>query len=916
MATHVTATTPAPPPATAANTNKPFECPHFSCSKSFATLRGLNKHWNYEPTHRAQTDPSAEWTVTPLPGVAAPNPPTSLSEPTSPQKLEASPIQSPPSTPSSPSFSFRTSSRNPTYLSIIRTRRSSNTDQVVIPVETGTKRSRGAATAGLLPSASPTRTMQPNTGEKEPAEEMERDGQPKKSKDGQRKGDSHRPRTQSLSGSDSQPVTDLKRSPVTRSSSSTKSVAFISLPNRKRRKQARGERQKDTSTDVSPDEGPRKELKIEKAEKVEKSDVAMKEAQPQPQQPPVKRKRGRPPKNRNLPPTNSTSTSSASTPTSSVPTSITGTPSSCESATVSLASSLTSPTLSSSAESSTAKTPQPMEESPLPSKKSRETAASSNVPAKSTVNLPLWDSIGEGPQPPVPPNDQTEAKVPPSLAANPQTLPAKPPEIKARGSELPELPPIQPSVLPPTSCPPALSIPSILPKVCSKPEQPPPISSTVGPPSQPSAVTMSEASSAAGGVAIRSPTISPSITTLCTYSTTGNSKAVSESVPATSVVNGKERADAEDGDGGLKSALPSMEAEEPDVVEVKKSTVVEIDLTKGDGVESKVAAETKPPVCEEKATTAAKTPEEQRVLQKAGESPMEVEMGGAAEVGGTKVSPVKKEDTSAKTPQLASRGPQHASTTIPAVTQRPSSVIVSVLSSMEREKKGEDKPAAKPSKAEGAPTTVSSSKPQEAELKPEPRRKLSMTEPSLVPYPPSSMPTYSYSYPGAPYPPPPPMMFPPGGPPPSSMYPPYYPYPSVTQPLPTAYIPPGLGMMPMMEPGGEGLPPMPPYTASHPPIVTTVSGVRVSILDKPPNHLPTVSPHQMPRPRSMPNAPPQQMEHTPQSLVGQPPAIRSFMGAGSPSPDGPPGECSTMAANNMLAGNIVWLFYRHIFFNK
>ena len=778
---------------------------------------------------------------------------------------------------------------------------------MVPPFETGVKRSRVAAAANLPSAASPTKAMQLNTGEKEPVEETEKT---KRAKDVPRKGGSHRPRTRSLSGSDGQappvpsPVADLKRSPVTRSSSKT--VAFVSLPNRKkRRRQTRGDKQRDASADISPEERPRKELKLEKA--AEKFDTVPKEAQPQPQpqtlQPPVKRKRGRPPKNRNLPPPASTSTSStSSTPTgsSSVTTSVTNTPSSCESTAVSSASSLTSSTLSSSAgtDPSAAKSLQPMEESPLPSK---EAAATANVPAKSALSLPLWDSISEPlppPPPPPPPKDQTAAEVPPSQAPDRQILPAKSPDIKARGSELPELPPIHPSVLPPTSCPPALSIPSILPKLCSKTEQQPPTaSSSVDASSQlgvAAAITASEIPTAAGGVAaVHSAAVSPSITTLCSYNALGSGKAVSESLPA---VNGKERAGAEDGDGGLKPALPSSEAGDVEIIEVKKPTPVEIDLTEGDETETKATAEAKLAVSEEKASVAAKPPEERQALEKKEEVfPMEVkvggasEVGGAAKVGGAKDSPEEREVKASTQP--VSKGeekPRDAATTTAAtVTQRAPSVIVSVLSSQEREGGEGGKPDAKPSTVEGEGGEGNSGSGSQQEQKLDVRRKLSMSDQSPVSYSPST-PTYSYPYPGAPYPPPPPMMFPPGAPPPSSMYPPYYPYPSATQSLPTAYIPPGLGMMPMMEPGGEGPPLMPPYTATHLPIATTVSGVRVSILDNPPSHLPTVPLHQMPRPR-LPS-PQQQMEHTTQSLGGQPPAVRTFVGAGSPSPDGPPGE--------------------------
>lgn len=228
----------------------------------------------------------------------------------------------------------------------------------------------------------------------------------------------------------------------------------------------------------------------------------------------------------------------------------------------------------------------------------------------------------------------------------------------------------------------------------------------------------------------------------------------------------------------------------------------------------------------------------------------------------------------------------------PVGPQRPPSVFVSVLSGPE--KKGERK------MEEKSTSDVKPRRPAEMESeakKLEAGSRLTFTEPSMqMPYPLVSTPTYPY--PG-PYPPPPPMMFPPPSSP-SSMYPPYY----GSYPLPPGHYmpppPPPMGMMPHPPP-----PPPPdqqsgtsqpqsmssPFTyatsSSQLPAVTTVGGVRVSILDKPPMQMPTVTVpplHQIPpsrRPQSVPSSFNAHMDHGPQ---GPSSVIRSFMNA--PSPDG------------------------------
>lgn len=275
----------------------------------------------------------------------------------------------------------------------------------------------------------------------------------------------------------------------------------------------------------------------------------------------------------------------------------------------------------------------------------------------------------------------------------------------------------------------------------------------------------------------------------------------------------KEDSSASKGDSGLvdsgqDGSKPRDEAEELEIVEVKGSTNnVEIDLTEEGEAEA----------------TVSKT-----------------KSGGASEKEGQEGEKGEPEDK-------------------PPVQQRPSSVIVSVLSNA-----GGAKGEAKEDSQQRPPS-------DDRDEKAEVRRRLSMNDaptppplppPQITPYPPGSTPTPTYS----PYPysmPYPPMMFPPGG----SPYP-YYGYPSATQPpMPGSYIPPGMLPHPHAPPPHMDQPlsmdaMSPPhstygmYSSSPAPAMTTVSGVRVSVLDKPPTHLPAVSPHQIPmasaRPRSTP----------------------------------------------------------------
>ena len=664
-----------------------------------------------------------------------------------------------------------------------------------------------------------------NTGEKVSVggdlerEEMAEGTQMKR----QQKGGNRSARMRSLSGSDNQPPlvkasfssSDLTRSPLTRSNSAAmKAVEFVSLPTRKKRRRTRT----GSNKPEEPAEETQKEPKVVKAEPERKTEESVQIQQP------VKRRRGRPPKNRKDPPV-STSTP---TPSSKVSTPITGssdqqTPSSGETvmtkSSTSSTSSLVSPT-----EPMDTKSTQQFEENPIPLK------TEENVPGGSAMNLPLWESIGEKM------SASEDEKVQQKMGSNLQALLSKSTECKGKGKDLPELPPIQPSILPPSSCPPALSIPSILPKLYSRSE-PGPETSLIGASTSHSIVT--------------SFTLTPS----CSYVITSKESKTTggcESKPVTSTTREKVVGGVTNRDINRDNNRDNN-SDEPEIIEVKQAKSVEIDLTKDDD-EDKV--QVKP--------TRKKSSDNQP--------------GRLTEIEPVDGAGKKKSAKEAR----------------PSAQSRSSSVIVSVLAGGENKSSNE---------REQTKDRLSDEEKQKAEV----RSKLSTMEaPSYPPasaptpmppqmsYPPTSAPTPTYGpSPYSPYsvPYPPPMMFSPGGGP-SPFYPPYYSgYPSVTQPhMPGAFIPPGAGMMPPMEHPSDVTMPFStygtPFTSTPVPIPTTAGGVRVSVLDKPPTHLPTVSPHHVPsapgRPRSAPNA---YMEQGP---GGQSSIIRSFVGAGGMSPEGPP----------------------------
>ena len=193
----------------------------------------------------------------------------------------------------------------------------------MVETEVGIKRARG--TPSSTPGAPPSKTLQLNSGEKVPTGELSEESDKEKESPLNKKkstkeleaskmvASSHRPRTRSFSNSD--PVSPTlktspdgaafegsatKNSPITRSNSATmKAPEFISLPTRRRRGGKRGGRGRGGSftgrfsEEVEGDDDAIGEDFLVSPQA--KDDVDEKNIAPEP---PQKRKRGRPPKNR------------------------------------------------------------------------------------------------------------------------------------------------------------------------------------------------------------------------------------------------------------------------------------------------------------------------------------------------------------------------------------------------------------------------------------------------------------------------------------------------------------------------------------------------------------------------------------------------------------------------------------------
>lgn len=751
----------------------------------------------------------------------------------------------------------------------------------------GPKRPRG--TGGVAPSNSPAAKMD------SPESKDTSEGAKKE----QQKAAGSRLRTRSLSGSDSTPPmsmrgtlssADLVRSPMTRSSSAAmKTVEFVSLPSRKkrRRRTRTGEPQLEESpTSEEPVTPARKEMKIEEPPPEPKKVQEPVAPPPQPQQQqPVKRKRGRPPKHRKdpPPPVTITSTSSiSSTPSTSAtssPLAVSSQKTTVTSTTTSLGS-ITSPSVGGEPPMEARPPVQPMEESPLPP----TSLEGSMPPEKSALNLPLWESIGHKSQP-----ASSLTKSEHTSSTQLQSLLSQQPSSKALA--VPELPSVHPSIVsPPTSsCTPV--IPSILPQLKSD--------------------TKDVCSSFTAQLPSDVVTSPPSSNTQCTYVITSKENTMSgfEDTPLMSSAGSRttETNTVSKGKPVCKSPQEEEKSDddEPEVIAVEPASSVAIDLTEDDQMEEKEFLG-KPQHISGKAVPKHKLRREGKDREKEEKEKKEKEKKEKGKKEKEKEEDKKEGDEMMEktVPKPESSAEKQAETENtdhnkemaeakakgkPVGPQRPPSVFVSVLSGPE--KKGERK------MDDRSTSDVKSRKPAETESEAkrlEPVSRLPFTEPSMqMPYPLVSTPTYPY--PG-PYPPPPPMMFPPPSSP-SSMYPPYY----GGYPLPPGHYmpppPPPMGMMPHPPPlpdqqsgtsqSQSMSSPFTYATSSQLPAVTTVGGVRVSILDKPPMQMPTVTVpplHQVPpsrRPQSVPSSFNTHMDHAPQ---GPSSVIRSFMNA--PSPEG------------------------------
>ncbi|XP_064402519.1 nascent polypeptide-associated complex subunit alpha, muscle-specific form-like isoform X3 [Halichondria panicea] len=293
---------------------KQFDC---SCGRTFVTQRGLSLHLSHYPDHR----PDKKDTPT-KPTAAKPTPTKPPTKPTPTKPVDPAPIEnestspppSPEEEPSSPYnySSFKTSSRNPQYYSIIRTRSSSGVEG-----EGGTKRPRGPTTGGGGP---PTKTLILNSGEKVPiggdvSEDSDKDKESPlarrrslKDTDIKRTGKKHT-RARSANSEQISPKGSpepevgsstgggLKNSPVTRSNSATmKAPAFVSLPPSRRKGARRSGRGRGSTASGRGSEDTEIE---DDGESFATSPVTKPEAPKTTEEeppPPVKRKRGRPPK--------------------------------------------------------------------------------------------------------------------------------------------------------------------------------------------------------------------------------------------------------------------------------------------------------------------------------------------------------------------------------------------------------------------------------------------------------------------------------------------------------------------------------------------------------------------------------------------------------------------------------------------
>ena len=892
----------------------PYLC---SCGRNFDTRRGLSIHLAHEPDHRdiatgkKATSESTQPASSPAKEQPSKDSLSALNVPTT------SPLHSPSSsTPNSPTFYMKTSSRNPQYYSIIRTR--------------SDKRPRSGGSAG-----SPAKMMLLNNGEKVSVKEEDESetsssfvaevGNKRRSREEQKSketppgshlrghslssGSDNTSPTASARGSISSTLLEfgLSSSPITRSNAATLKVhEFMSLPSYKKRgggkRKGRGGRKggwkggrggggakhgnEDNTSEIGEDfESPGDSSKVADDDRAKESNKIDKidSMDDVPSQPP-KRKRGRPPKIRKDVTTPSTSPISGAAGLSkskSSPSLSSNNPS------LGPISSITRSSKSQNRGEGGAKTSdgniktEPAEENPLPSK-------SDNSKSKR-----LWNS----------------------------------PDSNSKGATQSSTSEKHSTDHPPT-------IPSILPKLYAKEDGG-------------NADSSSQIASASVSTDLETPKIDvldedkqQSISTRSRpkrghtddTDSSGKKKFTKKNVSKTPVKNDNTVATDDVPESGVvemtndaseliseKQTQPGKEKNLPPPWKETRSKSRGKNLAVAKG---KASSKTSKGVKKKSISESDGMESDGSVESNQSEVVVETRKGGGGKI---------VEDSAVPTAQ------------IPVSQQRQSSVFVSVLSGPE--KKGEPPVHQSEDQANSDSASSSSSREEKAVVgekdpntqKPtESQRRPSETSP-VFPYSTSSTPFAQFPYPATFGPPPPHhIMYPPSGVP-STMYPHFYSYPG-SQPMqmPPHPPPPGSYLSPTPphpHPSMSATPPVPPNTTGdqnlpsphnlhpqqpafnssqpYPPnsthtsttsgtvpannnvsitataivtsVATTVGGVRVSVLDKPPTQLPMVTlPYHMPSataPRPRPPGP----GGYPMDLT--PPGMRPYIG-GAHSPDG------------------------------
>lgn len=682
---------------------------------------------------------------------------------------------------------------------------------------------------------------------------------------------------------------DLVRSPLTRSTSAAlKSVEFISLPGRKRRR--RGDEGSVDSTGTSPLDAVSPEIDHPKMVEMESPSTKSERDTSSPvDTPQIKRKRGRPPKKRrDVRP----ATSTGATPTdASVSAEGGGTPgdglpSRCapdaHSSTASAAASTQDPIARLS-------TPSPQtilvfEESPLPPAGSLKPSSSveqhgaargpegkpdqqapilfgksaepttkpvpSAKAAPPEINLPLWESFSTK-------QGSLEQKTGSDVSRAPHN------QLSAQAS-------LKPSKMTEFGCVTVPTIPSLLPQATPKttPNHLPLHSSDPIPSfttTHPTTVTSSPGSAPtpatapiAGEVVKRDMSLcQPDACPVRPNDNTAVSVHVTQATSVTPV-----NAPAGSGD----AAVTKVEG---------KLVALETEGGRGKGEEQRQLARVEVP----------SEPKEQRVTEAHdgaaiasapdGESPAKPE-GEKAEAMGSEASylqtkPVPSPPSVGYKPKDASKQDKPLDGTL-QVTPLHSSPVLSNKSGDRERKEAESSLDEKVPSNPIAHDPDSKSRSKIQELDTTSSMCYTLATPTAH-YPPTTYPPSSYPY-GPSYP----LVYPPGGAPPT-MYSSYFP----PQQMPTAYLP---GLHPPLsseQTSGYYATPLSQVTTRPPapaPIATTVSGVRVAILDKPPPQLPSQGGR--PFAGNSGNFPPQPVEQQSQSS----PTSRAFMPPGT---EGQPG---------------------------